>query len=79
MACAFKNMFGEVGTGVHSVRVFNLAIVDVISTVVGAYFISKFWGFSFINTLVSLFLVGIILHRIFCVRTTIDKILFQEE
>ena len=79
MACPYKNLLWAVGTGPHSYRFMDLAIVDVVSTVVGAFFIAKFWGFTFMNTLIILFLVGIILHRFFCVRTTIDKLLFHEE
>lgn len=33
-------MFGKVDEGVHYYRVFNIAIVDVLATIVGAYIIS---------------------------------------
>ena len=80
--CKFKNIFGEVGTGLHSIRLFNIAIIDVLLTIIGAYIIShyliiyldKTWNFSII--LLGLFILGIILHRLFCVRTTIDRLLF---
>ena len=70
------DIFGKPGEGVHSYRLFNLAIVDIIFTIVGAYLISGFINKSFLTTLIILFLIGIILHRIFNVKTTIDKILF---
>ena len=70
------DIFGKPGEGVHSYRLFNLAIVDIICTIVGAYLISGFINKSFLTTLIILFLIGIILHRIFNVKTTIDKILF---
>ncbi len=73
--CQYKNIFGEPGKGVHSYRLFGVAIVDVIFTIIGAYYISKFYQFPFSYTLLSLFILGIILHRLFCVRTTIDKLL----
>ena len=69
-------MFGSPNTGAHSYRIFNLAVVDIIMTIIGAYIISYFSKFSFYYTLVILFIAGIILHRLFCVRTTVDKILF---
>ena len=80
--CKFKNMFGEVGTGLHSIRLFNIAIIDVLLTIIGAWILhhyliinlDKTWNFSII--LISLFILGIILHRMFCVRTTIDRLLF---
>ena len=74
--CQYKNILGEPGKGIHSYKIFNISIVDVILTIIGAFLISYFNKFSFTYTLICLFLLGIILHRIFCVRTTIDKILF---
>ena len=76
MLCPYKNMFGAPNTGAHSYRIFNLAVVDIIMTIIGAYIISYFSKYPFSYTLAILFIVGIILHRLFCVRTTIDKILF---
>lgn len=76
--CKYKNIFGKVGEGVHSIRIFNIAIVDVLLTILAAFFIKYFfpkWNFWII--LFGLFLSGIILHRLFCVKTTIDKLLFR--
>jgi len=75
--CKYKDIFGKVGQGVHSYRIFNIAIVDVVFTVIGAYICHLFmpmYSFGFI--LIVLFILGIILHRLFCVRTTIDKLIF---
>lgn len=69
-------MFGEVGKGVHSYRLLGVAIVDVLATILGAYGLSKLLNTPFLYTLVVLFILGIVLHRLFCVRTTIDKLLF---
>lgn len=77
MFCQYKDIFGKVGEGVHSYRFFNIAIVDVLLTIIGAYIINLFIPyFSFTYILVLLFILGIVLHRLFCVRTTVDKILF---
>ena len=76
MLCKFANIFGAPGTGVHSIRLFGVAVVDVLVTVLFAYLISKWKKISFVKTLIILFVLGIVLHRLFCVRTTIDKILF---
>jgi fatty acid desaturase len=74
--CPYKNALGIPGKGVHSYRIFNIAIMDVIMTIIGALVISYLSGWNFGWTLLGLFLLGIFLHRLFCVRTTIDKILF---
>ncbi len=69
-------MLGVPGEGIHSYRICNIAVVDVALTLVGAFVISKLFGISYLLSLVILFLLGIFLHRLFCVRTTIDKRLF---
>jgi hypothetical protein len=82
--CKYKNIFGEPGTGVHSIRIFNIAIVDVILTILGGILIQTIllqWFHIYIEltiVLVSLFILGILLHRMFCVRTTVDKLLFNK-
>jgi hypothetical protein len=74
--CKYRNALGVPGKGAHSIRLADVAIVDVIMTLVGAYIIAYFARTSFAWTAAGLFLLGIILHRLFCVRTTIDKLLF---
>jgi hypothetical protein len=74
--CKYRNALGVPGTGAHSIRLGGFAIVDVVLTIVGAYIIAHFAHTSFAWTAAGLFLLGIILHRLFCVRTTIDKLLF---
>jgi hypothetical protein len=74
--CKYRNALGVPGQGVHSVRLGGVAVVDVLLTIVGAYVIAYFTRTSFAWTAAGLFLLGIILHRLFCVRTTIDRLLF---
>ena len=71
--CQYKNIFGEPKKGAHSYRVFDIAIVDVVLTIIVAYIISLIGKFSFIKTCVVLFILGIILHKLFCVDTTVGK------
>jgi hypothetical protein len=85
--CKYANALGEPDKGVHSIRIFNIAVVDVLLTIILALIFSMFFKYVikleatflkiFIINLVSLFILGIILHKIFCVRTTIDKLLFK--
>ena len=74
--CKYKNSLGIPNKGMHSYRFLGLAIVDVIMTIIAALLISYFFKISFFYTSLSLFVLGIILHRLFCVRTTVDKLLF---
>ena len=79
MLCEYSELIGKVGEGIHSYRLFNIAIFDVIITMIGAYFLQKkfFSNYSYLQVLIVVFIVGIISHRIFCVRTTVDKMLFK--
>jgi len=74
--CKYRNALGVPGKGAHSIRLGGVAIVDVIMTLIGAYIISRIARTSFAWTAAVFFLLGIILHRLFCVRTTIDKLIF---
>ena len=77
MFCEYKDALGKPGEGVHAYRVFDIAIVDVIMMIIAAIFISKATAQRFAPVLFILFLSGILMHRAFCVETTIDKLLFE--
>jgi hypothetical protein len=74
--CKYKDYFGAPNTGAHQYRIFDLAIIDVVFTIIAGYLIAKLFNMSIWNTIISLFLLGILMHRLYCVRTTIDKLLF---
>ena len=74
--CKYKNILGVPGQGIHAFRIGGIAVADVGLTIIGAYFISLATKWNYLYSLLGLFLLGICLHRIFCVRTTIDKLLF---
>ena len=72
--------FGSPNKGIHSYRLFNIAYIDVIMNIIGAYIIQKLFypNTKYLKILFYLFLIGILLHRIFGIRTTIDKLLFSK-
>lgn len=75
--CKYKNVLGEPKKGIHSYRLFDVAIMDVIMTILAAIFIAWISNYNFWLILGGLFVTGIILHHLFCVRTTVDKMLFS--
>jgi ABC-type spermidine/putrescine transport system permease subunit I len=77
--CRYKDYFGKPTKGVHSYRLFGLAIVDVLLTIIFGITIAYLFKKSIANVLTYLFVLGIVFHRLFCVRTTIDKLLFDNE
>ena len=74
--CKYKTLFGEPGTGIHQYRIFDIGVIDVVVTLLFAYIISMWTHVSFVYTAIIVFILGIIVHRVFCVRTTVDKWLF---
>jgi len=77
MLCKYKDILGKPNEGIHKYRIFNIAIFDVLLTIFVAFIISFFSKINFFIILILLFIAGIILHRIFCVRTTVDKLIFN--
>jgi hypothetical protein len=85
--CKYSNILGEPGKGAHSYRIFDIAIVDVILTIILSVLLSLLFKYVFNLKLqfyilfmiitICLFILGIILHRLFCVKTTVDKLLFK--
>jgi len=78
MSCKYKDIFGKPSKGVHSIRLFDLAVIDVIMVIIGGLFIAYYFNYNKYKVIGILFLIGIISHRLFCVRTTVDKLLFND-
>lgn len=73
MSCPFKDILGKPGEGIHSARIGGIALFDTLATIVGAYFIQKTFypETSYFKVLLIFFIIGELLHVLFCVRTTI--------
>lgn len=82
--CNYSNILGTPGMGIHSYKILNISIVDVILTLIGAYILKycvNRWfetDIHYITYVVILLIISVILHRMFCVRSTVDKLLFAE-
>ena len=71
-----NTIFGNPNEGIHAYSVGNIAIVDVALTVFVAWVVARLSGKPLWAVLLVFFILGIVAHRIFGVRTTIDKLLF---
>lgn len=81
MSCPFKkysDIFGKPTTGFHSFRIFDIAVNDLFGTIAIAALLSYTLKYDFLVILFILLILGIILHRLFCVNTTINKVIFGE-
>ena len=80
MICKYKEIFGKVNQGIHSYSIYDLAVIDILFTIILAFIINnnshKHSFYNFFVILILLFILGIISHRFFCVRKTIDKFIF---
>ena len=74
----YKNIFGKPGKGIHRFRIFNIAIVDVLLTLLlaGIVKINFFQNVNYIIILIGTFILGIIMHQLFGVKTTVINFLF---
>jgi hypothetical protein len=72
----YSKILGEPGKGIHK-HFFGIAISDVIMTVIGAWILHRIYPrYTTWFYLAVLFVLGIVSHRLFGVKTTIDKLLF---
>lgn len=85
MLCQYKNLLGKPNQGIHSLRIGKniigkngIAVFDIGLAILLALIISKLFNISFLMALIYSILLGILLHRLFCVETTIDQMLFNK-
>lgn len=75
--CKYRDIFGKVGTGVHSLRLFNIAVVDTLLTLLLAYVINLYLKSNLLVVFFVLLVFSIAIHRAFCVETTLTKMFFS--
>jgi hypothetical protein len=75
--CQYKDILGKPNEGIHSIRIFNLAVVDILLTFICAFVFSKLSGVNFFKVLICLILLGIFLHWFFCVDTALNKMIYK--
>ena len=75
--CKYKDALGVPGQGIHSYRIFNIAGADVAMTLCAAFLVSYAFKLSLLITVPTLFALGIFLHWLFCVKTTVHMWLFS--
>lgn len=75
MLCKYKDILGAPNTGIHSRRIFGFALNDIIGTIAVSFIISIVFKKSFLKTLIIVFIIGELMHYIFCVDTAFMKLL----
>ena len=59
MLCKYRNIFGEPAKGIHSFRIFGIAIVDLVATILIAYLLTKVMDIPFWFALLFFIVLGI--------------------
>ena len=69
MSCPYKNLLGIPGKGFHAYRLLDTAMGDYIGTIVVAAIVTKYTKIPLVLSTIMLFILGIVLHILFCVST----------
>ena len=79
--CRFRDALGRPREGVHSIRLFDVAVVDVVLTLLVGWLVARwFFGGGVRATAACcalLFALGVIAHWAFCVDTRINRVVFS--
>lgn len=76
MFCEYKDIFGKPNEGAHSYKINNIAVVDVLMTIIVGWLFAHYYNYNKLKTILFLLLVSIPVHMLFCVKTTITKLFY---
>lgn len=76
MFCKYKDIFGKPGEGIHSARFLGMASVDLLGTIIFCCIVSLIFKSNFFITTICVFLFAVIFHKLFCVDTKLNKMIF---
>jgi hypothetical protein len=76
MLCEYKDLFGKPNEGFHKTRLFGLAAYDLIGTIILIIVISVLSGINILSVALFVSVLTILMHRVFCVNTTLNKKIF---
>lgn len=65
-----RNFFGVPGTGAHETRLLDVALVDYMLTLIGAFITSWLTSFPLVLSTLLWFTLGLVLHTLFGVDTS---------
>jgi hypothetical protein len=69
----YKNIFGKENSGIHKIRFVNTAIIDYILSIGLAFLITFLTSFPLVLSTICVLVLGIILHILFGVQTSVIK------
>ena len=75
MPCPYANALGVPGQGVHAARFMGLSLNDTLMTIALAFVTTYVINISFLESFVSWFILGEVLHYVFGVKTAFLKMI----
>lgn len=72
---AYKNIFGEPGTGVHKLKFKGTSLFDYFATIVLAFVVTYMSNIPLVWSTIILFIIGIVSHYLVGIRTMAIKVL----
>ena len=73
--CKYKDIFGVPGKGIHSTRFMGVAAFDYFGTILLSILFSYFTKIPLVISTIFMFLLGVLLHWLFCVPTAATRFL----
>lgn len=69
--------FGKENEGVHTYQFLKIKYFDVLVTLIAAAIFSFLFKLPYLKTLGALFVLGFILHYLFCVKTRLNVLMHK--
>ena len=76
--CKYKDALGKPGEGFHKMRFMGMAAGDLFGTLLLCYGAAQYFELNLLFVIIITFLVVIGIHRLFCVNTAVNKVIFGE-
>jgi uncharacterized membrane protein (Fun14 family) len=67
--CQYKDILGKPGQGFHKNRFLGFALYDILGTIGLGIIVSYITRWSYLKSILIMFLLGIFFHWLFCVDT----------
>lgn len=77
--CKYSAILGLPKEGVHSARIGPFALNDILATVLVSVFLAFFLNKNVIIVFLLLMILAIALHRLFCVNTALNVMIFGKK
>ena len=67
----YKDIFGVPGEGVHAYRFLGVGVIDLVSTLLVGMLISYMFSMPIVVAVTGLFLLSVVFHYLFGVKTSV--------